>query len=951
MKHPEDCNTLTATLIIEEIFPLERKIEYKYNYEFLGENNVFTISSEFKLGHQYKIEIAKGAKVKCGNDEGVDLIYDVGYDLIIRVFDFEIDSVEVRRDKGVVKVRGKNFEVYNPHISINGRTVEYRTTSLKAELYVSNKAIAEESTRNLEPLKFRNIIWTDTVITFTGVDFNNIAGDLLLTLDIYRECVCISPSPCTCSKLPSRNKATGYLHGGGKLDKITIGKVTCTPVCYTPKRLTGDSCTYVDLPYTKPIKRNYKCTGTCKKVVRTITEGDYLLLECVEGCSGNEYSGITREQITGNIYEMCGPCHSSCASCKGPEADSCTKCINGLNEYRKHCLNRDTCTICDNNYPKFVITIKGHEQKAYKGFCIEEEVTKYKLNDKVKIEVIGYADAYKNRRDPIQLMLSGEKMSFKDIKWKQVGIQDPILFTSGTDNLPVANISYRYVFTNDITVPLIVSVSAKACTSSEECKEYFDLIAVNHTFNVKTVEFTLNKDSGNVRTSENEFEAYLNNVMILEGTEVELKSNCPNVHSPIDIKGGHYNNKFTLTTIEFRDWSILYKREKNREFTVTAEIRKGIERFVCSTPVYLSNEISSREKARIADTFLKEPRIRLSTLTEISMILTDFYITEKDFICTTDAECGGVNTCKKSKCDCMDIKFESGRCSYIKDYTTNIGRIKDKIEENINTIIKELEGKFKNAKYEWSNKEFVEINKEFTTLALNMAKLSEIVGVDMTGNIDKLLTDSSPLLAPHIISKENIEGIERMVRAASAIINVKLKNYEEKEDEKENIQAQERVSNKTISMVKFIEAALANAINAIPPGNSFEFSNDYLAVSLSNDDSHPSGERTYYLSSKGAVIRVPFFVLNQVYIDGSIRTRMVEWKVNPYENSALYGRDIRSTVIGFSFLNENSDEIKINTPVPISLKIPLLNKDITKKIEYSCMYFDHTVVNFTSSTL
>lgn len=938
------CYTLyTKTLTIKETFPLDRQISDKLNSTIVGEDSVFTIAwNDFKIGHQYEIQFANDALVNCGDlKRNYSLLSHGSYKQVVRALDFAIDSVHVNRTgdgSSRVEIYGRNFGVYNPYILIDKYSIEYRTYLLEGKLYM-------RSGTTLKELSGKITSWTNDKIVFEKINFGNLAGELYLELDVHRECVCTTSESCTCDNLSSVNKANdpAFFYGGGRLENFVIAMITCTSSCYSTEEIPGGSCVEVASTYPNKNKNGLECVYKCNDVVRITNNensitSDNPLLECVNNCLDDEF---VSNLITS---KMCMPCDSSCATCAGPGADACTGCKEGLIEFRKSCSpTNEGCDLCMDNYPKFS---NSAGKLVYQGVCIKEtdKTGVCNLKNLIKVEVRGYTGEYENRRDPIQLILSTDdvNVTFENIIWSHAttGTPDATLFTSGTEKTAVANITYRYVFKSDISVPLMVSVSADVRRKNDtEYYKYYDVIAINHTFNVKTINFSFEPPEGNVHGGI--FSAKLVNLTLLSGTEIKLISDCDNDKSGKIEKIGatSYDEDFVIPSIKFFDWSNSYQRER-RDFTILAELKKGIETVICNTTIYLDNTLPNSKKEEIINGFDPENEIKPEELAKISMVLAEYYIAMNDKdSCITDSNCDKDELCQEvyseKKCIADDPYDEK-----IKNIANSVT---DYIEQTVDSVQKNLK------KNVYTSEELKEVTGSVTGLIINMATLSEIAGADLTGTIDSLLNNNTSAALFGSATESNIEDIEKMVQAASSIIDIKLKHYVETNNDTLNMELQANFSEKILSMTGFVDSALACATNALPPGNTLEFNNDFIKVAVSNDNAEPSGPKTYALSNDGPVVVVPFLVLHKAQTGGSIRTRFIEWKSNPYENFTSYGKYINSTVVGFSFIDETNAEIKISVSTPIKLKLPLLTAE-RQKIEFKCSYFDPTVTKYVENS-
>jgi len=932
------CSEIVANnFAINEIFPIKRQIEFISRHFLFGEDNVFTITStRFRTGFQYEITMGSDSRVVCDNDHTVSLISKGSYRQLIRVLDFEINSVYIDKTNGIVEVYGKNFEIYNPYVLIDNYTIVYRTTYLSASIHIRSPSSNKVELLNENSI---NVSWSDSVITFEGVNFKNNAGNLELTLDIHRECVCVNPAPCSCNDLSSANKANNpaFFYGGGKLENFTIGVVTCTFSCYNLEGMGGKSCTYIDSPKNQ-IKNDNRCTNICSKYVRAISDDnliptDSLQLECVQECAEREY--FTKIKIENEIYQLCQPCDNSCKSCTGPKADSCTVCMEGYDEFCQACRpDNPSCVPCEDTYPKF--------GDYYQGYCIKDLnlTDNYTRRDMIKVEVIGYAEEYRNRRDPIQLVISSldSNMIFTFVNWTQEGVDNPVagLFTQGTNLKEVANISYRYVFMKQDIEPLRVSVRANLYnSSSNEYFSYFNTIIVNHTFNVKTAEFSLHPNPGKVYTDE--FQATFNNLMILNGTEIEIKIDYVNIkmdENPTHVKRTSLNERITIYKIRFEDWSSSYQREL-RNFTVIAEITKGSEKVICNTLIGLDNIIPPEKKEENIRNHIENMNaneITSEDLASLSMFLVDLRIkSEDDFYCNNSRDCND-GYCKTETGECVcNGDYVDKSCSYKADIFNELKHVEEMIVNFINLLVSET---MQIKDPEWSE-EFRNNLTGFTSLVLNMVKLSEISGSDMTGDIYSLFVKNSPLLPSSGAREENIPDIKKMVQAATSIMNLKIS----KDD---------NISAKIIDITEFINRALGQVANALPLNGKIEFDNDLLMTYISKDNVSPSGPKAYKTNT--VEVDVPFFILSQIANNGPIMTKMVEWKMNPYEKSSSNGNNVSSAIVGFSFIDELGGEIKINSANPIRFKIPLFTDEM-EELEFKCVYFDPTISGTTNGNL
>ena len=250
--------------------------------------------------------------------------------------------------------------------------------------------------------------------------------------------------------------------------------------------------------------------------------------------------------------------------------------------------------------------------------------------------------------------------------------------------------------------------------------------------------------------------------------------------------------------------------------------------------------------------------------------------------------------------------------------------------------------------------------EELSTVAINMIMISEAFNEDMTGSLSEYLSAEKLIEVRNnvsvftkeifetdemkIITSKGINQAEALIQSVTKLIDLKNKFYTEgtaqdKEAQSKNIQ----------DMTYLIEKTISEIAKTLPPGKEVQIDNDFVTTSIlkenyndivSNTPSFAKSGKSYSIEDD-LKVTIPANVIKNISTSGSIKTKVVKWKTNPYANLTETAKLINSSIVSFSFVDENGNEIKIadSKQYVADIDIPILKTDKTGFIHY-CVYFD-----------
>ena len=892
------------TFTIAELFPVNRIITLKRNVlEPLDDTGVFSIlGTGFLIGRHYEINFDRETFALTKDSYEYRFVNKGNYKQRIRVYDFDITSIniEVGLKKGIgnlfygrVTLKGKNFLMFELDVTINGYTLAYKTTSITAILSFKNSPDTISPLGNLENEPLEVIEIDNDTIVIDNIDFKDITGELILTLDIQRECICIKPSPCTCDSLKIFSENPSFLYGGGILKDYAIGRVTCSSLCYRIDNNRAETCCIVHPEYNKPLEDNNKCTNDCSgenKYIRMINIEGAMLKQCTNECFPNEYKTASHSGAR-KIYDTCEPCDSECISCEGGGPAKCKEC----------------------DYGKELFTEDGEL-----GLCVDKlEDGEEFCKDKVEFNAEGYFDEYERGGSPINLIAtpkSGYEVEL--IKWEQVvdGEKHHSIFVEGTEITTRANLTYRFILDlKPDTTPYFKATITFKNPIQSKC---IGFLVLNHTLNVKA-SIKLSQYQGTVDITP--FTLYFIGFTLLEGTTIRSGLDYINrtvplvnkrIHKGIYGKTLSFGNEGTSffygrNKKVFPSWSYAYGVKKET-FAVRTVIQRLNEKLVKNSMVTLENEYNLNEVLGIIRELIsrKGGEGEIQGYMKASMILAYYAIERSKEECNTNDDCKQYNNF--ALCKILNY-FDGKYCIHDNNLNTNI----EKMEKELREFIDVLETN-NNVKLE-----------HLAVLVKNMAFISEHFNKDLTNNLFRAI--QKPITRTLINKAKNLEQyeLEEVIESFTNLMMIKLK-YSKSENKQDEIDTlKERIY--AILNINFENPNLKERVRI----TNSNFKASIIKLTENN---------VYSMDEVKAII--PSSLLS--YLKEQAKVRMIKWEKNPY-NFIESGVNVSSALVGLSFVKADSTVIKWPNEVipmiePIILYIPLAN---TRELaDLTCVYYN-----------
>ena len=940
--------TFSGTISVNELYPVRQKVFTQLNANIELTNGRLTIPFyEYEMGSQYEVRIEKGAILKIsGDNTDYNILGDSAFIQKVRVYDFEITSVNIFIEfenntiNGTVIIYGKNFKVFKPNVAIDGYSLEYRTTSFYFNLHFNKGNSLKNSTEEYD------YEYNDTTITIKNVNFNDRAGELLLDLDIYRECVCTNPTPCTCYSVKSMQEDTepALIHAGGRLEGFAIGTITCTSACYNPLMFEGQSCTIVSESYNKKVQYIgkdredndniiEKCYTDCTLIDRDEgEEGEDLIeiLKVINETSQKVCDTISKDDCTSDVgpcpcgtyktsqttiseftYTVCEPCDSSCKTCRGSGAKMCISCEEPLKYYDESmCIDASGVSDWNDNTPT----------------CTSNEIFSFKIT--------GYLNEYKRGGDPISLNIipNKELTTIDSILWQPIAM-NPIptnLIVVGTENTTMANLSYNYISKADTSKIIYMLATVNYSVNGSAFSVCRNVLAVNHTLNVQKAQMELKPSEYIV--DEKGFNVYFTNWVSLYPTEFTATVDFINSTQSILIHNttrGYYDELFEAGLFAIKSWTKSYE-SITATFEMKIESFRDIEVVEYNTTVKLTNEMTTEQfetdadgsAKKIVQTYLSD---YASIFTDAIKLLTSYLVAEnaKEF-CENDDKCLNDGKCNNTnQCEC-ESGYEGNYCKYTTEAVKNMGTIETAVSKYL------TEGHL--------DIEFT--NEQLSIVSLNAIKIAEIKGEDYTKVLTESLTQS--LGSMTVENDEDFNTFSSILEAYTNIINNKTGDFTGSKVD-DTIETMVLMHDTITTLIDSTYNALDSVLPNITDNKNYTIStNSFESLLIKEPVPSDNKNKLFVIGSNGATIDIPSSLFDQaIKNDTYYRIRIVEWKYNPY-NYTTIGRTTNSSIISISLIDKDGKEIDLRNTSPITLRIPLLNT-LRTNMEYKCVYYDPTV--------
>eukprot|EP01022_Parablepharisma_sp_SALTPOND_P016809 TRINITY_DN2554_c0_g3_i1.p1 TRINITY_DN2554_c0_g3~~TRINITY_DN2554_c0_g3_i1.p1 ORF type:complete len:1187 (+),score=46.44 TRINITY_DN2554_c0_g3_i1:13342-16902(+) len=914
-------------IAINEIFPV-----YQYNrFTATAASQIVPIAqntfqvpfSRFRSGREYELIIG-------GNSFEADTHKLFGSQSIgarpfryrFRTYDFSVFPVGPLLSKtNTLIVNGKNLIAFHPGVLIDGYEVIYNTSSLKAELSLKNSDCGIQPT-------FNSTNFTDTQLILEGVDFHGCSnGDVLLTLNITRTCLCIKPAGCSCASISPRKRANdpSFFTKGGNLINYPIGNIGCHKSCLACDGITDQSCILCKKNSELPILLAGRCIAKCPDHLpleynKTVYHnGQYVIQPtCLLGCPYGKYM----IRIAGKL--QCFSCHSTCYSCKGPSENDCTKCAWGKYLWQGTCI--DDCPT------------GRHDSQ---GNCIK---TTGNATSAIAINSIGDASGYITGERDIYLMLRvlDKRFSVLSTEWGKIppdrySSNTEPLFQNNTDvNTTVAIIRKEYISEMSVGSKLVIGVTANIFNMSNKDINgtASDIVILTRRAPMEAGNITIYPPVG--LTQETEFTVYLYNWTFLNDTSVEVWVKYDREVLLLRQTVDPYDT-IRLRYFKFPHWGLLDKSQE-RTFPVRIIAKKQNEKVMVSTVVTLTNNYTKGNvKEKLQEVSTQEIQSEDTAMLMSSMLSTLAPPGRESVLCRSNADCSYHGVCEQRRCKCYEGWY-GNNCGYDRELLPQMTNMSTKL----NNYLKQ------NFLRDYSNKHMtVESVGTFVSIVENMGKAPELIEKDMADKMGEYLKEAEKGLAWANVSEMGSAKVGSFVKASLCVLKMKNNDFSEQLHKNDHIDARSQIAQDFSGVKDAMYNILSKAAQGLSPKNTLNVSSDEfeakVGVFYTKDLSFPNRTQLYSLSDSGAGFDVP----PSIFTDGppelqngeTANIRMMRWSGNPYK-FAKSADQVQSDVVGFSFLNSTGGEVHVEGLAdPITIKIPIPSH-LRSRSDLQCVYFD-----------
>ena len=846
-----------------------------------------------------------------------------------RVFDFAVGNIgTILSTTTQLVLTGENFTSYTPEVLIGGYKLTYVTANLTFKLGLKDSDCANIApTGNLTS-------YSQTQLVISGLDFHGCTeGTLLLTLNISRECTCVSPVGCQCSNVgvASRADELSFFYKGGNMLHQPIGHLGCDSACLTCYGTTATSCSLCKAYGPLPYLAGGACLSSCPSSLpinyntTAIYKGTTVLsLTCMTECPTGMYVNSGR----------CTLCYSNCMRCSGPSMSECTKCYTGM-----YLLDG----VCVNACPT--------EQFDSAGNCV-----KFTMNvaDAISINAVGTSNRYITGLEDVHLKMvkNSPYIAVQSTIWKRIpplGSTEERLFQNDTDtNSTTAMIRKEYIKRMTIGETLLISVTAKICNitnSSIKGTASDSVVLIRKSAMVSGVT-TATPMEGMAESTE--FSVVLTNWTLETGTVVEIWVTYEGTASTLVMQRQvEASDSIGIGAVKFPSWGLVSAPE-TKPCMITVTATKLNEKVWGNVSVSITNNLTSAAAAEKLETFAglivasDDSAIRASSI--ISSISRDSSQTFSP-ACNSEADCSYHGECNKAsgigECVC-DLGWNGNRCAYAVAMLEKAANISAKLNAYINS-------------------EFLSSTRSITPTELSA--FSTIIGnlgqtPELISNLDTIasyLQRGEKALSWENVSAMGEENLGNYIRAAVTVLSIENAEFKAELNENSKINtsmptmdqyyARANMSKQFGGMKGAVYGMLDKAAMGLQTEDSLSVESDTFeaVVDVFYTNNYINASSSASFSTSSASVTVPLSVFKTGPVDlqenNTASVRMLRWNGNPY-TFAKSAKLVRSDVVSFSFVNSSGGEMEISgLTEPIAVKITVPGQ-LAGRTDLLCVYFD-----------
>ncbi len=929
---------------VNEIFPV-----YMYNRFYASTSAMLTALSTNKFlvpfsgwqpGREYELSVysqtfASGTHVLFGSDLATG---NRPYRYRFRVYDFSVETVgAVLSTATAVTISGTNFSSYTPELLIGGYQLEYVTTGMNLSFALNGSDCGDTApTGNISA-------YTQTAISVTNLDLHGCTeGTLLLTLNITRECNCVSPSGCACSdvSLTKRADELSFFYKGGNLLRFQLGYLGCDKTCLTCSGSSNASCMSCNSASTIPYLANSYCVSACPTSLPIIYNttvmykgSSVLSMTCIAECPTGSYELVSSSGLIKKV--VCTSCDSSCMYCTGPTMSQCTKCYAG-----KYLLDG----VCVDECPT------GE-------FDSDNNCVKYTMDatDAIYINAVGAVSGYVTGQEDVYLKLvkNTGAIAFTSIVWNLISSESSVatseqLFANDTSvNTTTATVRKEYIASMSVGDTVVISATAKAYNiSNSSITGVASASAVLTRKSPIIVGVTAVSPAAGM-VQDTTFIIVLTNWTVENSTTVQVWVTY-DVPTMVFQRSVDASNPILLTGVRFPTWGAVSETTK-KTFKISVVASKLSESVTGSTVVTLINNYTSAtvstQLQSLSASSLTTDTSAIQAAAVVSAVASNS--TNSDSGCSSEADCNYHGECSQAgglrECAC-DQGWAGDSCGYVASQFVAAESVSAKLASY-------LKSQF--------------LSSSTTTSPSTLSSLTAIVASlgqtpELLSDVDNLATylqQAEAGLSWQNVSSMGADGVGSFVQAALSVLTVqngKFASYlagnssintsATTADEyyaRANMSAQFKSTKSAIySILDKASVGLAPKNSIITSGSDFEAT---VKVFYTNSIINSSSAAYFETSSSSASVTVPLSVFTsgpaELLANNTASIRLMRWDGNPY-TYAKSAKLVRSDVVSFSFLNGSGGEMSVTglvEPITVRLNVP---GDLAGRTDLLCVFFD-----------
>ena len=853
----------------------------------LADNSFQIPFDEFEYGREYELSIYSETFIS----GSYYLFGSIGSNLRtfrynFRIYDFVIDNIGAMNASNTsLYIYGKNFSSFDPEAEIGDYTIRYDTTSLSVSFNL-NDSDCSDITPTGELASYNN-----TMLNITNFNFNGCTkGNLHINLNISRECVCVSPSGCSCYSISISNRVDDqtFFIKTSSLSDHYIGYLGCDKSCLTCSGFTASDCTSCDPNGTLPYLNGSTCLGSCPSSYSLISISTVIadnITYNVSTCGSTCLDGM---YFIDDIYGgSCEACDSSCATCNGPLSINCLSCGSS-----DSFLWEGSC-----------ISGCPTGQNDSSNNCLE---TVGNTNGSVDIDSVGDALGYITGNEDIYLKLVVNNKSEKltELAWMKIPADNisrdfPMFDSDIGINQTMAIIRKEYI--HDILLngeKLVVGATAKLCNRNVAsiCGNASDVIIFTKRAGLTAGTLSISPTSGVADNTS--FTITLTSWVLFNVTQVQIWAEYSDQRVLAASKNVNESSAIDIGSVTFPSWRVVDSLETQTiqvhviakyegEFVNSSISLDLINNFTsnnCGEKLkeYSELTIDTEEKALLVSTIVGSSRVDSTSVRSYSSTK-----------CLLHSDCSGHGLCVGKKCVCdkgwrgVFCFLNSSSFVYISKISNNIQQY---LKSNYNSSI--------------SSTLTAENLATYSHFVKNLGQVQELVSQSTLSNMSDYLRAAEQSLNYTSIRTLSARQKKDFIEAILMIMGIESENYESSYFyptnylssvvNKTQLDARVNQAEEITQLKKSIYSFMGKITRGLVVNETFSFSNDQFEVSLGEYTTDLLGSTqdasyTYFnMNTSGAGFTIPSSIFGssgpeELQPGNVAKVRMMKWTDNPYQ--------------------------------------------------------------------